>query len=84
MTKNVTIRYATDDGGVKEEEFDLVVLSVGLNPPAGREGAGQQVRHRAEPHGFCKTNPVNPIETTPARGSSSAARSRGRWTSPSR
>ena len=37
-TKNVTIRYSTTDEGVKEEEFDLVVLSVGLNPPADVEG----------------------------------------------
>ena len=65
VTKNVTIRYATTDGGVKEEEFELVVLSVGLNPPAGREGAGAEVRRRARTRtGFCKTNPVNPIETT--------------------
>ena len=33
-TKNVTIRYSTPEDGVKEEEFDMVVLSVGLNPPA--------------------------------------------------
>ena len=33
-SKNVTIRYSTPDDGVKEEEFDMVVLSVGLNPPA--------------------------------------------------
>ncbi len=32
-SKNVTIKYSTTDDGVKEEEFDLVVLSVGLNPP---------------------------------------------------
>src|SRR5450756_2719908 len=32
-SKNVTIRYATDSDGVKEEEFDLVVLSVGMSPP---------------------------------------------------
>jgi len=31
-TNNVTIRYSTPDEGVKEEEFDLVVLSVGLTP----------------------------------------------------
>ena len=30
-TKNVLVRYATNDEGVKEEEFDMVVLSVGLN-----------------------------------------------------
>ena len=32
---NVTIKYATSDG-VKEEGFDMVVLSVGLNPPFKR------------------------------------------------
>lgn len=32
-TKNVFVRYSTPDEGVKEEEFDMVVLSVGLNPP---------------------------------------------------
>ena len=31
-TKNVILRYATPDDGVKEEEFDMVVLSVGLEP----------------------------------------------------
>src|SRR5660397_166656 len=34
-SKNVTIKYSTPDEGVKEEEFDMVVLSVGLNPPVG-------------------------------------------------
>jgi heterodisulfide reductase subunit A len=37
-TKNVTIRYSTPDEGVKEEEFDMVVLSVGLNPPHDFKG----------------------------------------------
>ena len=44
-TKNVTIRYSTPDDGVKEEEFDMVVLSVGLNPPADVLGLAKQVRH---------------------------------------
>jgi len=63
-TKNVTIRYATTDDGVKEEEFDLVVLGVGLNPPADAEGLAEQFGIELNAHGFCKTNPVNPIETT--------------------
>lgn len=29
---NLNIRYSTEDGGVVEEEFDLVVLSLGLQP----------------------------------------------------
>jgi len=63
-TKNVTIRYATPDEGVKEEEFDLVVLSVGLNPPADAVEIKQKFGIDLEEHGFCKTNLRNPMETT--------------------
>ncbi|MBW1806705.1 MAG: CoB--CoM heterodisulfide reductase iron-sulfur subunit A family protein [Deltaproteobacteria bacterium] len=63
-TKNVTIKYATNNDGVKEEEFDLVVLGVGLNPPADASGLANLFGIELNSHGFCKTNPVNPIETT--------------------
>jgi heterodisulfide reductase subunit A len=63
-TKNVTIRYATDAEGVKEEEFDLVVLGVGLAPPTKVDRLAEQFGIELNAHGFCKTNPVNPIETT--------------------
>ena len=63
-SKNVTIRYATPGDGVKEEEFDLVVLSVGLNPPAEVEKLADMYGIELNSHGFCKTNPVNPIETS--------------------
>ena len=65
-TKNVTIRYATDGDGVKEEEFDLVVLSVGLNPPADAKDMAAKFGIELGPQGFCKTSPSNPIETTRA------------------
>jgi heterodisulfide reductase subunit A len=63
-SKNVTIRYATPDDGVKEEEFDMVVLSVGMNPPADVQDLADKFGIELNSHGFCKTNPVNPIETT--------------------
>jgi heterodisulfide reductase subunit A2 len=63
-TRNVTIRYATDDEGVKEEEFDLVVLGVGLNPPKNVEALAAQFGVELNGHGFCQTDPVNPIETS--------------------
>ncbi|MDP3937590.1 MAG: CoB--CoM heterodisulfide reductase iron-sulfur subunit A family protein [Deltaproteobacteria bacterium] len=66
VTKNITIRYATNDAGVKEEEFELVVLSVGLNPPADAKAFAQKFGVELGPQGFCKTDPVNPIETTRA------------------
>jgi heterodisulfide reductase subunit A len=63
-TKNVTIKYSTTDDGVKEEEFDLVVLSVGLNPPADVKGLADKFGIELNSHGFCKTNDVNPMETS--------------------
>ena len=63
-SKNVTIRYSTTEDGVKEEEFDMVVLSVGLNPPADVKGLANQFGIELNSHGFCKTNPVNPMETS--------------------
>jgi heterodisulfide reductase subunit A len=63
VTKNITLRYATPDGGVQEEEFDMVVLSVGLNPPADVEGLAKKFGIELNQHHFCKLNPVNPMET---------------------
>ncbi len=61
---NLFIRYATPDDGVKEEEFDLVVLSVGLKPPAGNGKLADKFGIGLNPHGFCQTIPFNPMETT--------------------
>ncbi len=63
-TKNVTVRYSTPDDGVKEEEFDMVVLSVGLNPPADAKDLASKFGIDLNSHGFCNANPVNPMETS--------------------
>ena len=63
-SKNITIRYATDGDGVKEEEFDLVVLSVGLNPPKDAADLAVKFGIELNSHGFCKTTALNPIETS--------------------
>ena len=63
-SRNVTIRYATDSDGVKEEEFDLVVLSVGMTPPKDAQDLANKFGIELNSRGFCKTNPVNPIATS--------------------
>ena len=62
-TKNVTVRYSTLADGVKEEEFDMVVLSIGLNPPAGAKDMAEKFGIQLDTNDFCKLNPVNPMET---------------------
>ncbi len=63
ITKSVTVRYSTPDEGVKEEEFDMVVLSIGLDPPKDVQGIAQKYGIQLESHDFCELNPVNPMET---------------------
>jgi heterodisulfide reductase subunit A2 len=63
-SKNVTIRYTTPDEGVKEEEFDMVVLSVGLTPPSDVKEIAEKFGIELSSHDFCKVNSVNPMETT--------------------
>jgi len=63
VTKNVTIRYATDQG-VKEDEFELVVLSVGINPPKDAQKFARIFGVELNPQGFCKTDPANPVKSS--------------------
>lgn len=63
-TKNVTLRYSTTGDGVKEEEFDMVVLSVGLNPPTDVKSIADKFGIELNPHHFCRIDPVNPMSTS--------------------
>ncbi|RLD94227.1 MAG: heterodisulfide reductase, partial [Bacteroidetes bacterium] len=63
-SKNVVVRYATSDDGVKSEEFDMVVLSVGLNPPAGVKELADMFGIELNSHGFCEADSANPVKTS--------------------
>jgi heterodisulfide reductase subunit A len=63
-TGNVTVRYATPEDGVKEEEFEMVVLSVGLNPPTDHQDVADKFGIELNSDGFCQLIDSNPIETT--------------------
>ncbi len=63
-TKNVTIRYSTYEDGVREEEFDMVVLSVGLNPPVDVKSMADKFGIELNAHNFCRINTVNPTSTS--------------------
>lgn len=63
-TKNLIVKYTTHEEGVKEEEFDMVVLSVGLNPPANYKDLADKFGIELNAYGFCKTDSMNPIATS--------------------
>ncbi len=64
QSKNLLLKYVQEDGSLIEEEFDMVVLSVGLCPPPEAAALAQAMGIELEEHGFCKTALENPVETT--------------------
>ena len=61
---NTIIKYLQEGGGFEQEEFDLVVLSCGLEPsPAAVELCGK-LDIELDKYNFCKTSEYLPIETS--------------------
>ena len=54
-TKNLVLTYADDNGRMMDEEFDLVVLSVGLRPSAGTARLAKSLALELNRFGFCQT-----------------------------
>jgi len=65
-TKQVRVKWATPDDGVKEEDFDMVVLSVGLNPPTDHREIAEKYGIDINAHGFAQTDSSNPVKTNRA------------------
>ncbi len=63
-TRNVSVRYFIPGEGVKEEEFDMVVLSVGLQPPVDVKAIADTFNIDLESHNFCKIGAFNPMLST--------------------
>ncbi len=63
-SKNLLLRFAEEDGQIREEQFDLVVLSVGLKPPPAAAEFCERLGLARNRHGFCATRPFSTVETS--------------------
>lgn len=63
-TKNLLIRYRDDSGSVREEEFDLVVLAVGMRPSAKGQELARKLGIELNEHGFAQTSAFSPVMST--------------------
>ncbi|MBN1899979.1 CoB--CoM heterodisulfide reductase iron-sulfur subunit A family protein, partial [Candidatus Sumerlaeota bacterium] len=63
-TKNLVLKYETEDGVLYSEEFDMVVLSVGLNPPKSAAKLSEVFGVNLNRHGFSDSPEFHPLETT--------------------
>ncbi|MFH1566360.1 MAG: FAD-dependent oxidoreductase [Gemmatimonadota bacterium] len=63
-SKNLLLQHAAEDGTVTEEEFDLVVLSVGLTPSAPARELARRLDVELDHYGFVKTGKFSPNQTS--------------------
>ncbi|MDI6786141.1 MAG: FAD-dependent oxidoreductase [bacterium] len=62
-TKNLIIKYTDEDGKVKLEEYDMVVLSIALNPPERYSEFQDKLGINLDKYGFCETGLSTPVNT---------------------
>jgi heterodisulfide reductase subunit A len=63
-TKDLTLKYVTEDGSLREDTFNLVVLANGLEAPHGNTGLAQATNIRLNRYGFCATELFSPLDTS--------------------
>jgi len=63
-TKNLFIKYETEAGKLKGEEFHLVVLSVGLSPPGDAMYLAEKFDISLNKYNFALTNTFEPFNTS--------------------
>jgi len=64
QTREVSLTYETDDGRLNTENFDMVVLSVGLEPPKSSEKLARALGIELDDQGFVKTSTFAPMLTS--------------------
>lgn len=63
-SRQLLITYGHDNGEMKDETFDMVVLSLGFAPPAGTTGLAEKMGIKLDEYNFCATNEFTPTETS--------------------
>ena len=62
-SQNLLVRYV-EDGNLKTEEFDLVVLSVGMRPPKHAEELAKTLGIKLNKYNFCYSGTFSPLEAS--------------------
>ena len=61
---NLIIQHASPGGDVTQEEYDLVVLATGLQPPASAQQLAGALEIDLNAYGFCSTDKFSPLQTS--------------------
>lgn len=62
--RDLLLDFVDEAGRAVAETFDLVVLSVGLQPAPDTAALAAALGVELDRYGFCRTDPLNPVQTT--------------------
>ena len=63
-TGTLNLRYVTESGEMINEEFDMVVLSIGMEPADSAVDAAKKLGIELNEYNFVKTDNLNPVATS--------------------
>ncbi len=63
-TRDLRVRFVNESGQLQEQQFDLVVLSVGMEPGATVQEIASRLGIELNEFGFCATDRLLPLETS--------------------
>ncbi|HEX9618298.1 MAG TPA: FAD-dependent oxidoreductase [Anaerolineales bacterium] len=63
-THDLILHYPEENGELRDERFDMVVLSVGMEMSDSVRELGRQMGIELDEYGFCHTVQFNPLETS--------------------
>lgn len=64
QTRDLIVEYQDETGDRQQRQFDLVVLSVGMEISESVRSLGRQIGIELDDYGFCHTVQFNPVETS--------------------
>jgi len=63
-TQDLLLSYQDERGELKQERFDMVVLSVGSEPPPQAVALAEDMQIQLNEYGFCLTDKFEPLDTS--------------------
>jgi heterodisulfide reductase subunit A-like polyferredoxin len=64
QSKDLSVNFIDENNQVQLRDFDLVVLSVGMESPASMKEIASRLELKQNDYGFCLTDRLNPLSTS--------------------
>ena len=63
-SKDLRLNYLDENSQIQQKDFDLVVLSVGMEPPESMKDCTSRLDIKLNDFGFCRTDRLSPLSTS--------------------